>query len=103
MEARWSARGNGRVKISYDPHKRARTLEERGLDFDDAVHVFAGATLDAIDDRKDYGERRWQTYGMLADRLLMVVWTERDGGRHIISMRKANDREQAKYRRQLGS
>jgi hypothetical protein len=29
------------VKISYDPQKRARTLAERGLDFDDAVRLFA--------------------------------------------------------------
>jgi uncharacterized DUF497 family protein len=91
------------VKISYDPRKRAQTLADRGLDFDDAVRVFGGVTLDAIDDRRDYGERRWQSYGLLDDRLVMIVWTERDGDRHIISMRKCNDREQAKYGRQLGS
>jgi uncharacterized DUF497 family protein len=94
---------SGRVKISYDPQKRAQTLADRGLDFGDAARVLGGVTLDAIDDRKDYGERRWQSYGLLNDRLVLIVWTERDGGRHIISMRKCNDREQAKYGRQLGS
>jgi uncharacterized DUF497 family protein len=34
--------------------------------------------------------------------MVVIVWTERDGGRRIISMRKANAREQAKYKDRLG-
>jgi uncharacterized DUF497 family protein len=30
------------MRITYDPQKRADTLEYRGLDFDDALKVFAG-------------------------------------------------------------
>jgi uncharacterized DUF497 family protein len=30
------------MEISYDPAKRAATLEERGLDFVDAPEVFSG-------------------------------------------------------------
>lgn len=30
------------MRISYDPAKRQRTLDERGLDFEDAPTVFAG-------------------------------------------------------------
>ena len=33
------------MKITYDPAKRAKTLEERGLDFEDAAVVFAGPML----------------------------------------------------------
>ena len=87
------------MKISYDAAKRDRTLAERGLDFDDAKHVFAGATFQAADDRRDYGERRWQTYGLLHNRLVTIVWTERGDVRHIISMRKCNDRERARFGR----
>jgi len=32
--------------MTYDPAKRQRTLEERGLDFDDAVVVFEGRTVE---------------------------------------------------------
>ena len=46
------------MKITYDPAKRARTLKERGLDFEDCGEVFAGPTLDAPDNRLDYGEPR---------------------------------------------
>lgn len=91
------------MEISYDPQKRARTLRERGLDFEEAVQMFAGRTIDFIDDRRDYGEPRWLSFGLLNRRLVVVVWTPREGGRHIISMRKCNEREQEKYGRQLGS
>ena len=89
--------GIRRVEISYDPEKRAATLERRGLDFEDAVHVFAGATYQAVDDRQDYGEQRWQTYGMLRRRLVTIVWTERGNVCHIIFMRKCNDRGKARF------
>lgn len=49
------------MEISYDPEKRDRALAERGLDFEDAEHVFAGPTIELLDDRKDYGETRWVT------------------------------------------
>jgi uncharacterized DUF497 family protein len=90
------------MEITYDPAKRARTLAERGLDFEDAVNVFIGSTLTLQDDRRDYGETRYQTFGLLNERLVALVWTPRGEVRHIISMRKANEREQEKFRRELG-
>lgn len=89
------------MKISFDPAKRAKTLAERGLDFADVEVVFAGLTHTLVDDRFDYGEVRFRTYGLLAERLVVVIWTQRDGGRHVISMRKCNDREKALYRQRL--
>jgi uncharacterized DUF497 family protein len=89
------------MEISYDAEKRAWTLEHRRVDFEDAIHVFAGTTITIEDDRKDYGETRYQTFGRLGDRLLALVWTPRGMTRHIISMRKANEREQRKYHAQL--
>jgi uncharacterized DUF497 family protein len=90
------------MAISYDPAKRANTLAERGLDFVDAEIVFLGATLTLRDDRQDYGEERYQTYGFLRGRLVLIVWTPRRNTRHIISMRKCNAREQAKVTHRLG-
>jgi len=85
------------LRLTYDSQKRADTLAHRGLDFEDAAHVFAGRHLQIEDDRFDYGETRWQTIGRLNDRIVMVVWTERGDARHIISMRKCNDRERKRY------
>ncbi len=89
------------MRITFDRAKREETLRERAIDFVDAQHVFAGLTLNAVDRRRDYGEMRVQTIGYLAGRMVMVVWTPRGGGRHVISMRKCNDREQARYRDRL--
>jgi uncharacterized DUF497 family protein len=89
------------VKITYDPAKREATLTDRGLDFEDAAIVFAGRTYTRQDRRFDYGEPRFLTVGFLLGRMVMVVWTPREGARHIISMRKCNEREQKAYRQQF--
>jgi len=84
------------VRLTFDPAKREKTLRERGLDFEDALSVFAGTTVEMDDTRKDYGERRVICYGRLADRLVVIGYTPRGVVRHVFSMRKANDREQAR-------
>ena len=84
------------MRISYDPVKRQRTLDERGLDFEDAVAVFEGLTFEVEDTREDYGETRMICFGYLADRLVVLGYTMRGATRHIFSMRKANEREKAK-------
>lgn len=90
------------MKITFDAAKRDATLRDRGLDFADAAEVFAGRTLDFADDRQDYGEQRIITVGELAGRMVIVVWTPRGEDRRIISMRKANEREQARLGQRLG-
>jgi uncharacterized protein len=85
------------LKITFDPPKRQAALNERGLDFADAKIVFAGLTLTVQDTRREYGEARFQTVGFLAGRMVMIVWTPRDDARHVISMRKCNDREKEIY------
>ncbi|MDB5851682.1 MAG: hypothetical protein JWP29_5434, partial [Rhodoferax sp.] len=46
--------------------------------------------------RKDYGEVRIICFGLLAKRMVVVGYTPRGADRHIFSMRKANEREQAR-------
>ncbi len=90
------------MKITFDPGKRNHTFEERGLAFEDAAIVFEGQTLDYIDNRFNYPEERVITAGYLAGRMVIVVWTDRGESRHIISMRKANEREQKNFAQRLG-
>jgi uncharacterized protein len=85
------------MKITFDPAKRAATLQLRSLDFADASLVFAGLTMDVADSRQDYGEPRVQTIGYLAGRMVMVVWTPQGDPRRIVSMRYCNDRERKIY------
>lgn len=84
------------MRITYDPAKRDKTLTDRGLDFEDALEVFQGLTVEVEDTRKDYGERRILCFGLLAGRMVVVGYTPRGAVRHIFSMRKANDREQTR-------
>lgn len=76
-----------------DKAKRDTTLAERGLDFADAALVFDGPTATLEDTRKDYGEPRFRTMGLLYGRAVMVVWTPRKTSRRVISMRYAHERE----------
>ena len=66
------------------------------MDFADAAIVFAGVTLEVEDIRKDYGEKRIICFGRLAGRIVVVGYTARGETRHVFSMRKANEREQAR-------
>jgi uncharacterized DUF497 family protein len=95
------------MRITFDPAKREWTLRERSLDFRDALKVFAEPRFTFEDTRFDYPERRYITVGLLDGRMLILVWTpkeEIDGEecRHMISMRKANGKEQARYLQRLG-
>lgn len=85
------------MEIDYPHPKRDTTLAERGLDMARAAEIFDGATLTVVDDRKDYGEIRQITIGFLDRRMVVMVWTQRGETRRIISLRKANEREQTAY------
>jgi uncharacterized DUF497 family protein len=85
------------LRIEFDPTKRRATLDARDLDMAEADKVFEGPSLTVEDDRRDYGESRFITIGRLAGRMVVLVWTPRGTARRIISMRKANGKEQALY------
>ncbi|MDP3670271.1 MAG: BrnT family toxin [Telluria sp.] len=89
------------MRFTFDRAKRAKTLLERGLDFARAGDVFEGVTVTMDDSRLDYGEPRFVTVGYLDGRVVVVVWTPRGRSRRIISMRKANEREIAKFAQDL--
>ena len=81
------------MKIEFDPAKRELTLKDRGLDFRDAPRLFDGRSLTVVDDRMDYGEERFISYGFIDDAAIALVWTDRGGVMRIISMRKMHIEE----------
>lgn len=90
------------MEIEFDPEKRAKALAERGLDFARAGDVFSGPHFTAEDGREDYSEQRFITVGLMDSRMVVMVWTPRGEARRVISMRKANEREQERYAHRLG-
>jgi uncharacterized DUF497 family protein len=89
------------MEITFDPAKRDLTLRHRGLDFARAVEMFAGRTATIVDERFDYGETRFITAGILNDRVVVMVWTQRGEARHIISMRHCHAKEEKIWRRHM--
>ena len=83
--------------ISHDPAKSERNEVERGLAFDMAEELDWSSALIVEDTRKDYEERRYQALGAIGEHLHMLVFTPRGGAVHVISLRRANQRERTRY------
>ena len=90
------------MEITFDAAWRNVTFEEHRLAFEDAARVFEGRTLDMVDDCFDYPEERIITIGHLAGRVVIVIWIQRGEARHVIAMRKANEREKKRFAKRLG-
>jgi uncharacterized DUF497 family protein len=90
------------VKIEYDPDKREKVLTERGLDLAEAAELLVGECFTEVDDRFDYGEQRWISYGLLRGDVVACVWVDQEDDRvRIVTMRKANRNEQERYFRHV--
>ena len=89
------------VEFRWDEKKSRENLQKHGLSFEDAHLVFEGETVTFLDDRIDYGEKRYITLGELLGRVAVIVHTLRGETIRIISMRKANEREKKIYQERL--
>lgn len=85
------------MKITFDPAKNAKNIAERGLPFSLVEEIDWSQAIVIEDTRKDYGERRWRAFGYIDERLFAVVFTPRGDAMHVISLRKANEREVKNY------
>lgn len=86
------------MRYQWDEAKRVDNLEKHRIDFTAIDRFDWGASVAKPDLRQPYGgETRIVAYGPLDGRLHVVVYTRRGDARRIISLRKANRREQATY------
>ncbi len=53
------------MQFEWDESKRISNLRKHSIDFLDVPPVFNGAILTIEDDRFDYGEERFVTFGLL--------------------------------------
>lgn len=81
--------------MEFDWHavKSDKNLEARGFGLDFAAQIFFGRVLTTIDDREDYGEVRVKAIGEIDGLVIVVIYTDRDDVRWIISARLANRKE----------
>ena len=87
----------------WDKAKNRSNFAKHGVAFEDAEQVFDGPCVTFEDDRFDYGEERLITLGLLAGRPVVIAHAPRGETTPIISMRKANRREQKIYQKRLGA
>src|SRR5260363_123200 len=80
--------------MAYDEDKRKINLAKHGIDLADCEPIFDAPMLTREDDRKHYGEQRLVSLGMLNGTVVVLVWTDRHTGVHVISCRKAEKYEQ---------
>lgn len=85
------------MDYEWDPQKAIINFRKHGIDFADAVSVFADELALTLRDLYP-GEERFITLGMDAlERLLVVVYTWRGDHIRLISARKATRHERITY------
>lgn len=90
------------MKFEWDENKNQSNIRKHGVDFRQAVYVFADPfALSMPDDEHSDDEERWLLLGKnLNEQVLLVVHTFRyENVIRIISARKATQNEKATYTR----
>jgi uncharacterized protein len=87
------------VQFEWDPQKAARNLQAHDVSFEDAASVFGDPLAGTIPDPEHSTEEpRFITIGVTpAQRLIVVVHTDRADRIRIISARGATRAEKKKY------
>jgi uncharacterized DUF497 family protein len=89
--------------FSWDDGKSANNLAKHGIGFEAAKRVFEDPLHLSRQDRIENGEQRWQTMGLVAGSVVLLVahtwFDEEDGSEHIriVSARRATKIERKTY------
>ncbi|WP_416235234.1 BrnT family toxin [Nitrospirillum sp. BR 11163] len=92
--------------MEWDAMKAASNYRKHGITFEMAMRAFDDPFVLMRQDRIEGGEMRWQTLGMVAGHLLLLVahtlWEEDEQGQtievvRIISARRATRMERYQY------
>jgi len=90
------------MRFEWDNDKNKSKINKHGIDFQTAIRIFEKKTLDKVDDRFDYSEKRIVSLGIIDNvAVIVVVHTDRDGIIRIISARKANKKERNYYEQRI--
>jgi uncharacterized DUF497 family protein len=85
------------IEFEFDPVKHARNVQERGIGFERMADMDFASAVVWEDTRKDYGERRLRVLSHIDGRLYVAVITPRGEKLRVISLRRANKREERDY------
>jgi uncharacterized protein len=85
------------MELEFDLAKNARNIKERGISFERFADIDVETAISVEDGRKDYGERRLRVLGFIDGLLHAAVITPRGERIRLISLRRANRREERTY------
>lgn len=85
------------MNITFDTDKDAKNAIKHGVSLADASGFEWDEAVTWPDQRHEYGEHRMAGIGYIGNRLFYVVFVDRGQERRIISLRKANKREEKRY------
>lgn len=89
--------------IEFDAAKNARNIRMRGIGFERFSEVDLETAISVEDTRRDYGERRLRVLGYIDHLLHAAVITPRGDKIRVISLRRANRREERAYAKERQS
>ena len=83
------------AKIEFDPKKNAINIAKHGISLERAADM---EILTLIGDQRfEYGEIRFRAFGYIDDLAYCFCFTDRDGIRRVISLRRAHLKEMKKH------
>ena len=85
------------MTIEFDPVKDAANQRKHGLSLIEVDRMDFDTAKYAADNRYDYGELRIRAFGLIGERLHMLVFTMRGDVLRAVSVRKANPKEVRRY------
>jgi len=85
------------MKLEYDPVKEQLNLNKHGVSLARFVDLDWDKASITTDNRKSYDETRYIAVAELKDRLHITCFTLRGSIFRVISLRRANQREQRAY------
>ena len=85
------------MECDWDESKDAANRAKHGVSLAQAVRLDWDNGQTRPDTRVDYGEDRTEVLAMLDGRLHVCIFTMRDKVLRVISLRKANPREERRY------
>ena len=81
---------------TWDEPKRRKNIKNHSLDFAGCEAIWDNFTITREDVHRTYHEKRLVTFGLLGGDVVVLVYTERRTGPHIISLPKA-EKHEARY------
>lgn len=85
------------IRIFFDPVKDAVNFDKHGLNLSDFQGFDDNTDITIADNRADYGERRYRTFGRIAGMGYMIAFTIRGDQLRLISFRRAHEKEMKRY------